>query len=66
MMQYVLKKKKKNTKQATITCVVRLLQLGRVRHMLKNFFDQLVPLTVIFGVLIGYFAIVAAFWGGFF
>jgi hypothetical protein len=32
--------------------------------MLKNFVDVAVPLTVIFGVLVGYFAIVAAFWGG--
>jgi len=32
--------------------------------MLKNFFDVAVPVTVIFGVLVGYFAIVAAFWGG--
>jgi hypothetical protein len=34
--------------------------------MLKNFVATAVPLTVIFGVLVGYFAIVAAFWGGYF
>jgi len=32
--------------------------------MLKNIIDIAVPLTFIFGVLVGYFAIVAAFWGG--
>jgi|TARA_X000000950_G_scaffold266866_1_gene342791 hypothetical protein len=32
--------------------------------MLKNFFDVAIPLTVVFGILIGYFGLVAAFWGG--
>jgi len=32
--------------------------------MLKNFLDVALPLTVVFGILVGYFAIVAAFWGG--
>jgi len=32
--------------------------------MLKNFIDVAVPLTIVLGVLVGYFAIVAAFWGG--
>ena len=26
--------------------------------------DVAVPLTVVFGILVGYFAVVAAFWGG--
>jgi hypothetical protein len=32
--------------------------------MLKNLFEMVVPVTVVFGILVGYFAIVAAFWGG--
>jgi len=32
--------------------------------MLKNIIDVAVPLTVVLGVLVGYFAVVAAFWGG--
>jgi len=32
--------------------------------MVKNFIDVAVPVTVVFGILVGYFAIVAAFWGG--
>jgi len=32
--------------------------------MLKNFFETAVPLTIMLGVLVGYFAAVAAFWGG--
>jgi hypothetical protein len=32
--------------------------------MLKNFFDIALPLTVVLGTLVGYFAVVAAFWGG--
>jgi hypothetical protein len=32
--------------------------------MLKNFLDVALPLTVVFGILVGYFAIVASFWGG--
>jgi len=32
--------------------------------MLKNIIDVAVPLTVVLGTLVGYFAVVAAFWGG--
>jgi hypothetical protein len=32
--------------------------------MLKNIIDVAVPLTVVLGVLVGYFTVVAAFWGG--
>jgi hypothetical protein len=32
--------------------------------MLKNFFETAIPVTIVFGILVGYFAIVAAFWGG--
>jgi hypothetical protein len=32
--------------------------------MLKNFLEVAVPLTVVLGFVVGYFAVVAAFWGG--
>jgi hypothetical protein len=32
--------------------------------MVKNLFEMVVPVILVFGILVGYFAIVAAFWGG--
>jgi len=32
--------------------------------MFKNFFETAVPLTIMITILVGYFAAVAAFWGG--